>query len=295
MGTEFWLIFGFGIVTSATVALAAVGVTLQIAITNYPNIAYGSYMALGAYVSWELNVRLHLNLWLAFVISSVILAVFAWLVHLFLLNPMVGKNRGAVYMIVFTLGLWMVLEFGMAAIWGTGIKRFDTPSQIARDIGPFLLTDDQLIIIGLSVVVLTAVHLLLRLTKIGKAMRAVSDNRDLAAACGIAADTIAAITWALSGALLGLAGNVLALNITTFQPFFGDSYLFVVVSAVILGGAGHVYGAMLAAVVVGMVSELSTLYVNSAFKLETVFVVFLILVVLRPQGLIRSRARVVEG
>jgi branched-subunit amino acid ABC-type transport system permease component len=197
-------------------------------------------------------------------------------------------------MIVFTLGLWLVLEFGMAAVWGTDLKRFDTPSQIANDIGPFLLTNNQLIIIGLAVVVLIAVHLLLRLTKIGKAMRAVSDNRDLAAACGIAPDAIAGVTWALSGALLGIAGNVLALNIATFQPFFGDAYLFVVVSAVILGGAGHVFGAMLAALVVGMVSEVSTLYVNSAFKVEMVFLVFLVLVLLRPHGLIRARARVME-
>jgi branched-chain amino acid transport system permease protein/neutral amino acid transport system permease protein len=114
-----------------------------------------------------------------------------------------------------------------------------------------------------------------------------SDNHDLAMVSGIDNNRITAFTWLLSGALAGLAGVVLALDVTSFQPLFGNDFLFVIFAAMILGGVGSPYGAMLGAIVIGLATEVSAVLVNSAFKNDIAFAVLILVLLLRPQGIMR--------
>ena len=135
------------------------------------------------------------------------------------------------------------------------------------------------------------IHLLLSRTKLGKAMRAMSDNQDLALVSGIDNDRITTFTWLVSGFLAGLAGAALALDTTSFQPLFGNEFLFVVFSAMILGGVGSPYGAMLGALVIGLVTEMSAVVLSSAFKDDIAFAVLILILLLRPQGLMRMAGK----
>jgi branched-subunit amino acid ABC-type transport system permease component len=289
---ELVLALGFGLVTASVLALAAVGVTLQFGVTGYVNFAYGSYMALAAYIAWTVNSALGLNFWLAVLASAIFMSIFGLLVSLVLLQPFARRNTPPVYMLIVTLGLWLVLSNVILIIWGPQTQQFVVAgSQAATSIGPFIFTPQQLLIIGVAVAALAAVHLILTRTKLGKAMRAMSDDPALARVTGINTERIAAITWLLTGFLIGIAGATLALRLSSFQPTFGDDYLFVIFAAVILGGIGQPYGTMLGALIIGMATEVSAVIINSAYKTDIAFALLIIMLLVRPQGLIPSRGR----
>lgn len=291
MGHQLLLSVGFGLITASVLALAAVGVTLQFGVTNYVNFAYGSYMALGGFIAWTFNVQLGLAIWLAFLLAAAGLAVFSVIVNQIILHRFNRRNPPRVYMLILTLGLWLFLSNGIVAVWGPQIHTFNVANESPLDIGPFLLTPAQIAVFALALVVMLAVHLVLTRTRLGKAMRAMSDDSALAAASGIDADFIVRVTWVMVGILVGLSGCVLALNLGSFNPAYGDTFLFVIFSAVIVGGIGQVYGAMLGALVIGLATEVSAVFISSTYKSDFAFLVLIAVLLFRPRGLIASRGR----
>lgn len=283
----FFLAVGFGLVTAAVLTLAAVGLTLQFGITNYVNFAYGEFLTLGAYFAWFLNWKLHLNIWLAMLGGALLVGLCGFLINQFLLRPFVRKGIALRYILIVTFGLSLIITNTILAIWGADFQTFNVPTHSPLNIGPFLFTPNQIVIAIVAFLAMLAIHLLLSRTRLGKAMRAMSDNHDLAQVCGIDNDRVTAFTWFVSGCLAGLAGVVLALDVTSFQPTFGNDFLFVVFAAMILGGVGSPYGAMLGALVIGLATEVSAVFVNSAFKDDIAFAVLILILLLRPQGLIR--------
>jgi branched-chain amino acid transport system permease protein/neutral amino acid transport system permease protein len=283
------LAFGFGLVTASVLALAAVGVTLQFGVMSYINFAYGSYIGLAGYIAWELNARAGWNLWLAVVGSAVCLALFAIAVDFVLLRRFVNRSWPRIYMLIVTLGLWLILSNALIAIWGPFPRQFRGATQLPLKVGPFLLTREQLVIMAVAACVLTGVHLLLTRTRLGKAMRAMSDDKVLAGASGIDAERIAMLTWLIVGALIGLAGCVLAINLSSFSYTYGDNYLFVVFAAVILGGIGQPYGTMLGALLIGVVTEMSTVFINAAYKNDIAFAMLIVVLFFRPRGLFPAK------
>ena len=273
-------------------SLAAVGVTLQFGVTGYVNFAYGSYMALAAYIAWTINTALGLNFWLAVALSATFMAAFAVAVSQVLLQPFARRNTPPVYMLIVTLGLWLVLSNVILMVYGPDTRQYVVSgSQTASYFGPFLFTQQQILIMAASVVTLVAVHLLLTQTKLGKAMRAMSDDPSLALVSGINTEIISAVTWIVTGLLIGIAGATLALQLSSFQPFFGDDFLFVIFAAVILGGIGQPYGTMLGALIIGIATEMSAVVINSAYKADIAFAVLILMLLVRPQGLIPARGR----
>ncbi len=285
------LSFGFGLITASVLALAAVGLSLQFGVTNYINFAYGEFLTIGCYVAWTLNNALHLNIYLSMVLATLLMGVFALLLNRFLLRPFTKKGVPLLFLLVVTFGLSLVLSNLIVAIWGPGFKSFDLPGEVPYTLGPFLFTASQLAIIGIAIVAMATLHILLTRTEIGKAMRAMSDSVELAQISGIDTDRITSFTWLLSGCLAGLAGIVLAINITSFQPAFGGEFLFVIFAAVILGGVGSPYGAMLGALVIGLATEMSAVVINSAYKGDVAFALLILTLLLRPQGIIRMAGK----
>jgi len=282
---------GFGLVTASILALAAVGLTLQFGVTNYINFAYGELLTFGAYFAWMFNAQLGWNIWLALLAAAVICGFLAVILNILILQPFVRRKSPLLFMLVVTFGLSIILSNVILAIWGPDFKRYQMPESTQYNIGPFLFTVQQLIIIAIAVVVMLAVHVVLTYTKLGKAMRAMSDNTDLASNCGINTSMITNWTWLMSGTLGGLAGVVLALNISSFQSAFGGDFLFVIFAAVILGGIGRPYGAMAGALVIGLVTEISAALINSSYKNDVAFVILILVLLLRPQGLFTSEGK----
>src|SRR5258706_99968 len=283
---------GFGLVTASILALASVGLTLQFGVTNYINFAYGELLTFGAYFAWMFNVQLGWNIWLALLAAAVLCGVIAVILNILILQPFVRRKSPLLFMLVVTFGLSIILSNVILAIWGPDFKRYKVPESSQFNIGPFLFTIQQLIIIGIAVIVMLTIHMVLTYTKLGKAMRAMSDNTDLASNCGINTGMITNWTWLLSGVLGGLAGVVLALNISSFQSAFGGDFLFVIFAAVILGGIGRPYGAMAGALVIGLVTEVSAALINSSYKNDIAFVILILVLLLRPQGLFSSEGKV---
>jgi len=211
--TQFWLSFGFGLVTASVLAIAAVGLSLQFGITNYINFAYGDFMALGAYLTYELNVSfLHWNVWFALVGGSLLMGAIAVLLNRFLLSPFARRFEKSFYVLIVTFGLSLIMLNVLDSIWGSDVRAYNMKIEQVLHIGPFLLTRNQLIVMAISVVLMGLVHVMLKTTRLGKSMRAMSDNTTLAMTSGVDTKRITTITWFLSGTLAGLAGTVLGIT-----------------------------------------------------------------------------------
>lgn len=283
--------FGFGLVTASVLALAAVGVTLQFGVTNYVNFAYGEFLTAGAYLAWILNVQFHVEFWLAAIGGAIVMGAGAVAIAEFVLKPFVRRGARLLFLLIVTLGLSLILANIFLILWGVDFRKFDTPTQQASRVGPLVFTRDQVVIMAIGLVAMLAIHWLLKYTKMGKAMRAMSDNLNLARVSGIDTDTVTRWTWFISGCLAGLSGVMLALSTGGFHPAFGEQFLFVIFSAVILGGVGQPYGAMLGALAIGIVTEMSAAVLNSALKSDVAFLVLIAVILVRPQGLIASQGK----
>ena len=282
---------GFGLVTASILALASVGLTLQFGVTNYINFAYGELLTFGAYFAWLANSHYGWNIWLALLVGALLTGVLAVILNLIILQPFIKRQYPVLFMLVVTFGLSLILSNALLAIFGADFQRYSIPADTQYNIGPFLMTQRQLVIIGIAAIAMVGVHVLLNYTKLGKAMRAMSDNPTLARNCGIDTEMVTNFTWLLSGFLAGLAGVVLALNISTLQPAFGGDFLFVIFAAVILGGIGRPYGAMAGALVIGIVTEVAAVPLSSDFKNDAAFAILVLVLLFRPQGIFASEGK----
>ncbi len=285
------LSFGFGIITASILAIAAVGLSLQFGITNYINFAYGDLLTFGVYTAFVVNQRLGLNIWIGLVCAVIATAILAWLINLLILRPFTNRGTSPIIMLVVTLGLSLILQNVILAIFSEQFQSYSMSTGNPLSIGPFLFTPLQLGIIGLAIVTMLAVHSLLRYTRLGKAMRAVSDSPELARVSGINTRLVVNAVWLLAGGLGGLSGVVLAFNVASFTPTVGFGFLFVIFAAVILGGIGSPYGAIAGALVVGIATEVSAAFINSEYKTAVALVILIIALLIRPQGIFASRGR----
>ena len=280
---------GFGLVTAAVLAIAAVGFTMQFAVTDVLNLAYGAVMIASAFVAYALN-QAGVNVWLGLLAAAAAGAVGSVLLNQGIYTPFqrraANSARAPITMVIVSLGMTLIIEFGLQAIvGGTSVSYTMSQGPTVRADG-LVLTAVQFAIIGLAIVVMAAVHGLLRYTKLGKAMRATSANRSLARNCGIRTDRIVTVTWAPPGALCGIAGTVFAINNGSFGATSADLFLVVILAAVFLGGPGSAYGAMLGAVIIGLATEVSAAYITPSYKDVVAFAVLLIMMAVRPGGLL---------
>ena len=276
---------GFGLVTSAVLAVASVGFTLQFAVTNVLNLAYGGVMIVSAYAAYAVNQR-GVTIWISALAGIAAGALLSLFLNNVVYTPFQRKGTSPIGMVIVSLGMTLILVFGTQAIAGpTNVSYSVNPGATVKA-GSIVLTTVELAIIALSVVVMLAVHVLIRYTRLGKAMRATSANRNLARNCGIRTDRVVTVTWLITGALCGLAGVVFALNSGTFGATSTDLFLVLILAAVFLGGPGEPYGAMLGALVIGLATEVSASIIVSDYKDVVAFLILIAMLVFRPSGLL---------
>lgn len=280
---------GFGLVSAAVLALAAVGFTLQFAVTNVLNLAYGGVMVVSAYAAYALNSR-GVSIWIAAIAAVLAGAVVSVFLNNVIYTPFQRRGTSPIAMVIVALGMTLILVFGTQALAGpTNVSYTLSQGKLVK-IGSIELTVVQVGIIGLSIVVMLGVHSLIRYTRLGKAMRATAANRDLAKNCGIRTDRVVMVTWLITGALCGLAGLTFAVNSGTFGATSTDIFLVLILAAVFLGGPGQPYGAMLGALVIGVATEVSASIIVSDYKDVIAFVVLLAMLAVRPNGLLGTPA-----
>ena len=192
-------------------------------------------------------------------------------------------------MVIVSLGMTLILVFGTQALAGPTNVSYAMSQGGTLKAGSFQLSVAQVVIICLSIVMMLLVHVLIRYTRLGKAMRATAANRNLARNCGIRTDRVVTVTWLITGALCGLAGVVFAMNSGTFGATSTDVFLVLILAAVFLGGPGEPYGAMLGALVIGLATEVSAAFVVSSYKDVIAFLILLSMLAVRPSGLLGVR------
>jgi len=284
---EVTLAIGFGLVTSAILALAAVGFTLQFGVSNIFNLAYGNVMTLAAFAGYAINVNAHLNVWVSMLAGACCGALVSVLLNRLVFVPFLRRGTALFTMVMVSLAAAAVILNGIEAVAGAGFRSYERTTVQSHHFLGMVLTTRQLAIIGIAIVSLLALHGLLHYTRVGKAMRATSAHAELARSCGIATDRVTTLAWAVSGALCGTAGVALALNLATFNFVLGNTFLLVIVAAAVFGSVGQPYGAMVGALVIGITSELAAI-VAPSLKEVAAFTILVLVLLVRPNGLWRS-------
>ena len=274
------------------IAICAVGLSLIFGTTGLTNFAHGELVAIGAIVAWFLNVSAGLPLIAATVIAMAVGGCVGWLNDSALWGPLRRRGSGLVAMLVISIGLSLALRYLLNIVFGgRSIPYSDYRGQRANDYGPISLTDKDLYSIVISLVVLVLVALMLQRTKIGKAMRAVADNRDLAASSGINVDRVIRFVWMVGGALAALGGVLFGLSDEVSWDM-GFKLLLLMFAGITLGGLGTAYGALLGSIIVGLFVQVSTLVIADELKYVGGLLLLIVILVVRPQGILGSRARV---
>ncbi|WP_448639938.1 branched-chain amino acid ABC transporter permease [Geodermatophilus sp. URMC 63] len=274
------------------IAMCAVGLSLIFGTTGLTNFAHGELVTIGALFAWWVNTGLGVPIIPAAIIAMIGGAAFGALNELGLWRPLRRRGTGLVAALVVSIGLSLLLRYLIQIVYGG----FSNPysglgTSRAVDYGLFRLTNQSLISIVISVAVLVLVAVMLQRTKIGKAMRAVADNRDLAASSGINVNRVILVVWMMGGALAALGGVLLGLS-DQVRWDMGFQLLLLMFAGVTLGGLGTAYGALVGSVIVGVFVQVSTLVIPSDVKYVGGLVLLIVILVIRPQGILGSRARI---
>jgi neutral amino acid transport system permease protein len=273
-----------GLSLGAIYALGAVGLTLVYGILKLVNFAQGDFLTFGAYMAYLVNVTWGLPLVVAVFWAMLMTALLGLLFERLLWGPMRAKHAGFLQLILMSIGLAFLLRAIIQWFWSTEIRVLDVNTTSTVDFLGLRIGQTQLIVVIVGAIVLVAVGLMLRLTLLGKRMRALSDDLELAETAGINTGRVITYTWIFAGALAGLAG-VLAGAITDLRPELGFELLLPIFAAVILGGIGDAFGALAAGMVLGVMTEWSTLVIDARWKTAVGFLVLVLALIIRPQGI----------
>ena len=278
------LIFN-GIAIGSILALAAIGLTLTYGILNLSNFAHGDFMTLGAYLIWLANTS-GINIWLSMILGAVGTIVAMLISEYLLWKPMRDRRASDTTLIIISIGLALFIRNGISLFYGARNQLYELPVAPALRFGDLRIPQNRLIVIGLSIAAIITLHLILQNTKIGKAMRAVADNIDLARVSGINVERVVLWTWVITGTLTALAGGMYGFIV--INPNMGWFLILPMFASVILGGIGNPYGAIAGAFIIGIAQELSVPILGSEYKLGVALALMVIILLVRPQGLFKS-------
>ena len=280
---------GFGLITASILAIAAVGFTMQFGVTNILNLAYGDLMTASAFIAYICN-HAGLNIWACLPIAAVFGAVASVLLNRFLYFPFVRRGTRLFGMVVVTIAVSLIVQNLVLAIGGPNFFSYRLSNGASLHLVGMTFTAAQLAILALSLLCMAGIHLLLSYTKLGRAMRATANNPPLARTCGIDTQRIIDLAWLISGALCGVSGVALVMNLTSFTSTTGGAFLITIVAAAVLGGVGQPYGAMLGALTIGVATEVAAAFIDPSAKDIVAFLILVVVLLLRPQGILSEVA-----
>lgn len=276
-----------GIVTGTYFALGAVGLALVFGVLRLVNFAHGDMLTFAAYMALLFSTTVGLPIVPAMAIGAIGTAVLAVVLELVLWRPMRGKGAGSFQLLLITIGLAFVIRNGIQLFAGSVPRTLNVDVTTALDLfGHVRIGRTQLIAVVVGLVALLLVGLLLQTTRVGKEMRALADNINLAEVTGIDTQRVILVTWAVAGALAGLAGVISAASVGVMTPNFGWVLLLSLFAAAVLGGLHSAYGALAGGLLLGVVEEWSTMLIDSRWKFAVGFGVLIVMLLVRPTGLL---------
>lgn len=279
-------LFVNGISVGSIIALAAVGLTLTYGILRLSNFAHGDFMTLGAYLTLLVNT-LGLNIWLSMILGAIATVAAVLLSEFLIWSPMRTRRVSSTTLIIISIGLALFIRNGIILFWGGSNQRYDLPVAEAISFLGVRVPYYDLVVTVLAVIAIAGLHYLLQNTRIGKAMRAVADDIDLARVTGINVDRVVIWTWVIAGGLTALGGSMLGL-VEAVRPNMGWFLILPLFASVILGGIGNPYGAIAGALVIGIAQEVSTYWLRTEYKLAVALLIMVFVLLFRPQGLFKG-------
>jgi branched-chain amino acid transport system permease protein len=286
------LTLGFAVVTASILALSAVAFTLEYAVTNVANISHGEILTVGAYAAYLVHQRTG-----SAIAAAMAAALAGGFVALAMYSTLIGPfiRFGATPTVVFiaTLGMSFVIQNLLVIFFGAANVAYSIDPGAPQHLGPFLLTPlaEETVVSAIAITVV--LYVIISRTKFGKALRAVSQNRELARVTGINATRVAAATFFLAGLIAGYAGFVLAETVGTFDPYFGFRFFLITLTAAVAGGLGRPFGTMAGAVIVGIILEFASGYISASYNLAFAFAILAVVILVRPRGLFTNARRTV--
>jgi branched-subunit amino acid ABC-type transport system permease component len=281
-----------GVSFGLIIAITSVGLSLIFGTTGLVNFSHGEHVTWGAMVAWWINVDYGLHILPSALIAVAIGAASAALVDKLLWGRLRSRGMSLVAMMIVSIGLSLALRSFFQLVFGGVFRPYrQYYRQDGFDIGPITTTSKDLWMIGLILIVIVLVASLLQYTRIGKAMRAVSDNPDLAASSGIDVDRVISFVWALGGGLAALGGVMFGLQQQVHFEM-GFRLLLLMFAGITLGGLGTAYGALVGSFIVGMLVEVSTLVIPTELKNVGALAVLILILLIRPQGILGRPERI---
>lgn len=277
-----------GLATGLIVALPALALSFTFAILGFANFAIGATLTFGAYTVYVLNALVGWPIAWAAVAGAAVTGLVCAAIDRLVYRPL--RERTAVTLLVASMGVAFFLENMVRLVFGNSVRSFAV--EVARPIrwGDLRVNHEQLVTLIVTATALLGTWLLLSHTRLGRAMRAVADDADLAAVRGVNRDRVIGWTWFIVGALTAIAATLIGLD-GAIEPLMGWNYVIIVFAAAILGGLASPMAAVAGALILGIVEELATLVLPSTYRTGLAFVLIAVLLLFRPWGLF-GRAKV---
>ncbi len=272
-------------------ALAAMGAALIYGTTGLSNFAHGELVTWGALLAMIFSTMWQLPLWLGIAAAMLGGAALGLASDAAIWRPLRRRGLGVVQLMIVSIGLSLALRYTYQFVIGGSTYQLPGASPAPIQLGPISVSYIDLISMGVSILVILAVAYFLLGTRIGKATRAISDNPQLASASGINVDRVVRIVWILAGVLAALSGVLWAYFRPGVKWDMGTQMLLLIFAAITLGGLGTAFGALLGSLIVGIVVETSTLWIPSDLKYAGALVVLILILLVRPQGLLGRKER----
>jgi len=281
-----------GLILGLLLALASLGLSMVFGTMGLTNFSHGELFTFGAIVTYYFDSSLGVPVILAALITVAITAVFGYSQDRAIWRPLRKRGTGVIAMMIISIGLGLMLRNLYQYFAGASAHNYTQYATVEPwNIGPVSVTPKDLIVAVLCIAVLIAISLAVTMTRLGKAIRAVADNPSLAASSGINVDRIITVVWIVGTALAGLGGIMFGLT-QGFDYQVGFKILLLMFASVILGGLGTIWGVMAGSLMVGLLIEESTLIVANELKYSVALGILIVILLVRPQGLLGRRERI---
>ncbi len=307
-----------GLVVGLSIGLAGVGLSMTYSILNFANFGHGDYVTSGAFAGWavtwlfagagqfdlatllfigsvstrDLGVSMlstPLAIFAGLVVAAVATIGLSLLIDRVVYKPM--RDDEGISLLIASIGVALALRYLIYIVFGQrtrGLTDAQSVPEVAIPVGGGGVLEvggHELTLVVIAAALMLGVHLLLQTTKLGKAMRAMADNEDLARVTGIPTERVVRFTWIIGGGLAGAGGFLIALERGAMNFQFGWILLLLIFAAVILGGIGSIYGAMFGGITMGLAQNLSLVWIPSEFSTVAAFGVMIVVLLFKPDGL----------
>ncbi len=279
-----------GIIAGAIYALMASSFSLIYNIIKFMDLSPGALFVVSAFSAYAFNILFGLNFLVSLILALIIVSILAILINKIVYKPLRNKNASNFILFLASFGVFLFITALILLIFGAEVRTFGLPITRGYEISGAIITKTQILLIVISLVLFLLLQLFMKTTKLGKAMRAIADDKQIASTLGINVEKTIAITFVISSLLTGIAGILVALEQNP-EHTMGLSVILKGLTASIIGGIGNVPAALVGGFLIGIIENIGIWFLPSGYKDAIAFVILILFLLFRPKGLFGVKTR----